>query len=98
MYCIIIESISQKPFFSVVKCTNMAAVTSVENHLLQHVVTLTVTTAGDLRSHVASSWSKSCVRISNEQKKPDLDISAFILVCVGELWSIVSEAELMSCQ
>ena len=33
MFCIITESNSQKTLFSVVLCTNMAAVTSGENHL-----------------------------------------------------------------
>ena len=32
-HCIVIESNSQKTFSSVVLCTNMAAVTSGENHL-----------------------------------------------------------------
>ena len=33
MFCIIIESNSQKTFFSLFLCTNMAAMTSGENHL-----------------------------------------------------------------
>ena len=33
MFCIKIESNSQKTYFSIVLCTNMAAVTSGENHL-----------------------------------------------------------------
>ena len=37
MFCIIIESNSQKTFFSIVLYTNMAAVTSGENHLLVQI-------------------------------------------------------------
>ena len=33
MFCIIIESDSQKTYFSFVLCTNMAAMTSGDNHL-----------------------------------------------------------------